>query len=497
MSPQLLRSPILTATRTLASKTRGLLSRNGKQPQVVSALEAVSVIPPTSRVYVHGVSSVPTDLLSALAERAKSPSSDLQSIEFCHLHLEGVNPCMTGDLTNVFRTNNFFIGANERSNVKAGKSSYIPVFLSDVPRLMRHGLVTPDVSLLNVSVPDKHGFCSLGTEVATSLPAAETSKTIIAQINPNVPRTHGDSFIHISCLDYIVESDTPLPTTSEAPLRDVDLAIGRHIASLVRDGSTLQMGIGNIPNAILGCLNNHKDLGIHTEMFQEGVIPLVQSGVVNNTKKKYLPGKIVTSFVMGSQRLYGTAHSSILIIVEILSVISHYFYFTCFSIDFVNDNPEVYFQDASIVSVSIVFLSSINSKTTDSSPFVVFRRIIPDITGQVCADSIGKAMISGVGGQVDFERGAAISRGGVPIIAIPSTTKNGESRIVSALKTGAGVVTTRSHIHYVVTEYGVAYLFGKNLQQRAKALIDIAHPDHREHLEKDCFDRFGIQSWLF
>lgn len=369
---------------------------------------------------------------------------------------------MTGDLTNVFRTNNFFIGANERSNVKAGKSSYIPVFLSDVPRLMRHGLVTPDVSLLNVSVPDKHGFCSLGTEVATSLPAAETSKTIIAQINSNVPRTHGDSFIHISCLDYIVESDTPLPTTSEAPLRDVDLAIGRHIASLVRDGSTLQMGIGNIPNAILGCLNNHKDLGIHTEMFQEGVIPLVQSGVVNNTKKKYLPGKIVTSFVMGSQRLY----------------------------DFVNDNPEVYFQDASITN---------NPVTIGSNPKVVSvnSAVEIDITGQVCADSIGKAMISGVGGQVDFERGAAISRGGVPIIAIPSTTKNGESRIVSALKTGAGVVTTRSHIHYVVTEYGVAYLFGKNLQQRAKALIDIAHPDHREHLEKDCFDRFGIQSWLF
>ena len=378
-----------------------------------------------------------------------------------HLHLEKPNPCEDPKVASSFYGNHLFIGANSRKNVASGFGSYVPVFLHDAPSLVRNGPLRPDYALLNVSPPDKHGFCSLGVEVSLALPAAQASKVLIAQINKNMPRTHGYSFIHYSAFDYVIEADEPLPTFNPKPLSTVEKAIGKHIASMVKDGATLQMGIGAIPDAVLGELKGHKNLGVHTEMFAEGVIDLVESGVVNNLYKRFLPGKILTSFVMGTRRLY----------------------------DFVDDNPSVSFMDASVTN-DIHYIGSNPGVTAINSAIEV------DITGQVCADSVGTRMISGVGGQVDFERGAAMSKGGLPIICLPSTSKKGESRIVPILKPGAGVVTTRPHVHYVVTEYGIASLFGKNLVQRAKALIDIAHPDHRASLEKQAFERFGVSTWL-
>ncbi|KAI9197071.1 acetyl-CoA hydrolase/transferase family protein [Polychytrium aggregatum] len=421
-----------------------------------TADEAVRAVKSGDRVFVHGVAATPIPLLTALAKR----HDELRQVEFCHLHLDRPNPCATEEYAKSFVTNNFFIGANQRKLVDRGFSSYIPTFLSEIPSLMRRGLVTPDVAFLNVSPPDKHGMCSLGVEVATALPATQTAKILIAQINPSMPRTHGYSFVHYSNLDYVFHVDEPLPCHVSSEPSEVEAKIGKIIAGLVSDGATLQMGIGAIPDAVLASLSNHKDLGIHTEMFAERAIDLIQSGVVTNLHKTFMPSKTVTSFVMGSQRLY----------------------------DFVDDNPGISFWDASVAN---------NPRIIGSNPKVtaINSAVEVDITGQVCADSIGTKMISGVGGQVDFERGAAISQGGVPIICLPSTAKNGESKIVLTLKEGAGVITTRNHTHYVVTEYGAAYLFGKNMVERAAALIEIAHPDHREELERGAFERFKVKTW--
>ncbi|KAI9341775.1 acetyl-CoA hydrolase/transferase family protein [Zopfochytrium polystomum] len=426
------------AVRHHPAARRGLLTRKGP-PKHVSVEEAVSVIKSKQRVF---------------------RAAELEDVEFCHLHLEKPNPCSKPEHARSFFTNNFFVGANQRKNVALGVSSYVPTFLSEIPLLMRRGLVRPDVALINVSPPDRHGYVSLGVEVATALPAVETATTVIAQINPNMPFTTGYSFVHMNALDYICNVDEPLPERATNPPNDVESRIGSVIAGLISDGATLQMGIGAIPNAVLAGLKTHRNLGIHTEMFEEGVIPLVESGVVTNLNKTFLPGKTVTSFIMGTRRLY----------------------------DFVDQNHSVAFMDASVTN---------NPRIIGSNPKVtaINSAIEVDLSGQVCADSVGTKMVSGVGGQVDFERGAALSQGGLPIICLPSTARDGSSKIVPTIKQGGGVITTRPHVHYVVTEWGYAFLFGKNLHQRAKALIEIAHPDHRADLEKKAFENLGIRAW--
>lgn len=417
----------------------------------VSAEEAVGSIASGDRVFIHGVAAAPRVLIEAMVDR----SGELRGVELVHLHTEGRAPYSLPEHEDSFHVNAFFVGGNVREAVNEGRGDYIPVFLSEIPALFRRGVLPLDVALINVSPPDSHGFCSLGVSVDIARAAADTAKIVIAQINPNVPRTIGDALVHIKDIDFAVEVDEPLPEVPPPAPTAVDEAIGRSIAELIDDGATLQMGIGAIPNAVLASLTNHKDLGIHTEMFSDGLIDLVESGVVNGRKKAKHPGKIVSGFVMGTKRLY----------------------------DFVDDNPQVLMLDIGYVNDTSVIRR--NPKVT-----AINSAIEVDLTGQVCADSIGRRQYSGVGGQMDFIRGASLSEGGKPIIALPSSTSRGESKIVPFLKEGAGVVTTRAHVHYIVTEYGVADLYGKNLRQRARELIRIAHPDHREELERQARERF-------
>ncbi|MBX3297142.1 MAG: acetyl-CoA hydrolase/transferase family protein [Acidobacteria bacterium] len=417
----------------------------------VSAEEAVGSIASGDRVFIHGVAAAPRVLIEAMVDR----SGELRGVELVHLHTEGRAPYSLPEHEDSFHVNAFFVGGNVREAVNEGRGDYIPVFLSEIPALFRRGVLPLDVALINVSPPDSHGFCSLGVSVDIARAAADTAKIVIAQINPNVPRTIGDALVHIKDIDFAVEVDEPLPEVPPPAPTVVDEAIGRSIAELIDDGATLQMGIGAIPNAVLASLTNHKDLGIHTEMFSDGLIDLVESGVVNGRKKAKHPGKIVSGFVMGTKRLY----------------------------DFVDDNPQVLMLDIGYVNDTSVIRR--NPKVT-----AINSAIEVDLTGQVCADSIGRRQYSGVGGQMDFIRGASLSEGGKPIIALPSSTSRGESKIVPFLKEGAGVVTTRAHVHYIVTEYGVADLYGKNLRQRARELIRIAHPDHREELERQARERF-------
>ena len=404
------------------------------------------------RVFIHSVAAAPQALVKALVGRA----SELRNVEIVHLHTEGDASYSHPEYTESFRVNAFFVGANVRESVNTGRGDYIPVFLSEIPALFRRDLLPIDVALVNVSPPDKHGFCSLGVSVDVTRAAVDCAKHVIAQINPRMPRTLGDALVHVDRIDAIVEVDEPIHEVSIPELSEVDRAIGGYIAQMIDDGATLQMGIGSIPNAVLASLHNHKNLGIHTEMFSDGVIPLVEKGVVNGTRKAKHPGKIVAGFVMGTRKLY----------------------------DFVDDNPEVLMLDIAYVNDTAVIRR--NPKVT-----AINSAIEVDLTGQVCADTIGTMQYSGVGGQMDFIRGASLSDGGKPIIALPSATKRGESKIVSELKRGADVVSTRAHVHYVVTEYGVAYLYGKNLRQRAHELIKIAHPNHREALSRAAFERFG------
>lgn len=418
-----------------------------------TAEEAVRLIKSNDRVLIHGVNAVPFKLVHAMVGRA----SELRNVEIVHIHTEGEAPYTKPEYADSFRVNAFFVGSNTRKAVNEGRGNYIPVFLSEVPGLIRKDILPVDVALLNVSMPDKHGYCSLGVSLVGSLPACEKAKTIIAQINPNMPRTHGAGFIHVDKIDVMVEVDDPLPEQILPEPNETEMRIGRFCTELVEDGATLQMGIGAIPNAVLKSLNNHKDLGVHTEMFADGVIDLVEKGIINGKKKVKFPGKVVSGFVMGSKRVY----------------------------DFVDDNPSIAMLDIAYVNDTKVIRR--NPKVT-----AINSAIEIDVTGQVCADSIGTYHFSGVGGQMDFIRGAALSEGGKPIIALPSVTRKGVSRIVPFLKEGAGVVTTRAHVHYIVTEYGIANLYGKNLSQRAKAMVEIAHPDHREELDKQVFERFKI-----
>jgi len=418
-----------------------------------TAEEAVKLINSGDRVFVHSVAAAPQPLVDAMTARA----SELENIEVIHLHTEGDAPYVKQEYSDTFSTNALFVGANVRKAVNEGSADYLPIFLSEVPGLFRKNILPIDMALVQVSPPDKHGYCSLGVSVDASRAALQSAKKAIALVNPNMPRTHGDGIFHASRFNALVKSDEPLHELNIPEPNEIEQQIGNNCAELVEDGATLQMGIGAIPNAVLKALDGHKDLGIHTEMFSDGVIDLVEKGVINGKKKAKHPEKIVASFVMGSRKLY----------------------------DFVDDNPMISMLDVAYVNDTAVIRK--NPKVT-----AINSAIEVDITGQVCADSIGTYHYSGVGGQMDFIRGASLSEGGKPIIALPSVTGKGESKIVPHLKQGAGVVTTRAHVHYVVTEYGVANLYGRNLHQRAKALIEIAHPDHREELKEAASKRFNM-----
>lgn len=418
-----------------------------------SADEAVKVIKSGTRIFVHGSAATPLHLLKALISRRH----ELETVEIVSISTLGDGLFDEPDLGKSFFINSLFVSQNTRKIVNTDHGDYIPVFLSEISLLFEKKILPLDVALIHVSPPDKHGFCSLGTSVDIARSAVKNSKFVIAQVNKQMPRTHGDGMIHLKEIHALVEVDEALPEVSyQSLMNETSLTIGRYCAELIEDRSALQMGLGAIPDAVLSCLHNHKDLGIHTEMFSDGVIPLVEKGIITNKYKKNHQGKIVTGFAIGTKKLY----------------------------DFIDDNPQVVFLEIEYVNDTKVIRQ--NNKVV-----AVNSAIEIDITGQVCSDSIGTYQYSGVGGQMDFMRGAALSDGGKPIIAMPSTTHTGESKIVPLLKSGAGVVTTRAHVHYVVTEYGVAYLFGKNLKQRAMALLAIAHPAHREWLEKEIIKRFG------
>lgn len=421
--------------------------------EAVTADEAVAKIKSGQHVWVQAAGATPNTLINALSKQHER----LEGVQLYHLHTEGKAPYAQKAYSNSFTVNSFFIGANCRAYTNEGFGEYIPAFLSEIPIMIRNEIVPIDVALVHISPPDRHGYCSLGISVEATRAAIEKAQLVIAQINPQMPKTNGDGLLHISKLDVFVEVDEPLPEKRPKPLSQVEEKIGAYIAEMIEDRSTLQMGIGSIPDAVLAALGNHKDLGVHTEMFSDGVMPLVESGVINGRYKKKHPNTMVTGFLMGTRALY----------------------------DFVDDNPFVRVLDIQYVN---------NANVIRQNPKVVSinSAIEVDLTGQVCADSIGTKLYSGVGGQMDFIRGASLSEGGKPIIALPSTTKSGDSRIVGFLKPGAGVVTTRAHVHYIVTEYGVAQLYGVSLKNRAKALINIAHPEHREMLEKQAIERLGI-----
>lgn len=418
-----------------------------------STQEAVQLINSGHNVYIHTAGATPNALVEAMTARHE----ELENVTLYHLHTEGPAPYTAPEYRKSFTINSFFLGPNCRTATNNGNANYIPCFLSEIPLMIRKKIVRIDVALVQVSPPDAHGFCSLGISVDATKAAIDTAKIIIAQVNPQMPRTHGDGLIHFKKFSACVKIDTPLPELKLHPLTEQEKKIGAYIAEMIPDRATLQMGIGAIPDAVLSCLGNHKDLGVHTEMFSDGVIPLVENGVITNKYKTIHPNVMVTGFILGSRRLY----------------------------DFVDDNPFVRLLDIQYVNDTAVIRKLPDMISINSA-------IEVDITGQVSADSIGTRIYSGVGGQMDFIRGASLSPGGKPIIALPSVTNKGESKISSILKPGAGVVTTRAHVHYVVTEYGVADLYGKSLRERARALINIAHPNHREELEKAAFERYMV-----
>ena len=425
---------------------------NRNNSKYIAAEDAVSVVKTGDRVFIHGSAATPVNLVQQLLNRY----DELKRVEIVSISTFGNIDFGDPKYKESFYINSLFVSANTRSAVNSAQGDYVPVFLSEIPRLFRENYLPIDVAIIHVSPPDQHGYCSLGTSVDIAMAAVASAKKIVAQVNPQMPRVHGNGFIHVSKIDKMVWRDEPLFQVDYA--KDITPAIeqvGKNVAALIEDGATLQLGIGAIPDLVLRNLSNHKNLGIHTEMFSDGVLPLIKSGVINNSMKVVKKGIVVTSFIAGTQNLY----------------------------DFVNDNPLVNSLEIDFVNDTDVIRK--NDKATSINSAIEI-----DITGQVCADSIGTYQYSGIGGQMDFIRGASLSKGGKPIIALPSTTSKGISRIVSTLKNGAGVVTTRGHIHWVVTEYGSVNLFGKNLEQRALALINLAHPNHREELERQFHQRF-------
>ncbi|MDR0954039.1 MAG: 4-hydroxybutyrate CoA-transferase [Rikenellaceae bacterium] len=427
---------------------------NSKSIQFVTAEEAVKVIKSGDNIHLSSVASAPQCLIEAMCERGRR--GEIKDITIRHLHTEGPAPYAAAEFEGIFQLDSFFVGGNVRKDTQAGYADYIPIFLGETQKLYRAGVLPCDVAMIQVCPPDKHGYVSLGTSVDATLAAVECARTVIAVINPNVPRAFGDAFIHTSDIDIFVQGDTPLMEAHFSVPTEIEVAIGNHCAALVEDGACLQMGIGAIPNAVLAQLGNHKNLGIHTEMFADGVLPLVEKGVINGCNKGVDKGKMVSTFLMGSQRVY----------------------------DFIDDNPGVLMKDVGYTNDP--FIIAKNPKTT-----AINSALQVDLTGQVCADSLGTKFYSGFGGQVDFVYGASLSEGGKAIIAMPSVTNKGVSKIAPVLTLGAGVVTTRAHIHWFVTEYGAVNLYGRSLQERANLIISVAHPDHREELDRAAFERFG------
>jgi len=418
----------------------------------VSAEEAVSIIKSGDRIFGHGSACTPNLLYNELAKQ----SSRLNGVEMVSITQQGNVEIAKPQYKDSFYVNSLFTSAPVREAVNSENGDYVPIFLSEIPILFKNGILPIDVALITVSPPDNHGYCTLGTSVDVARSAIDTAKRIIAIVNPKMPRTHGDGMIHINRIEKLVWSEEDLLTINYSEkVGEEEMKIGRNVAELIDDKATIQMGIGTIPDAVLQCLHNHKDLGVHTEMLSDGVIDLIKNDVITNKYKGTHTNRTITSFCFGTRRLY----------------------------DFVDDNPAIAFMDVQHVNFPINIMKNKKMHAINSA-------IEIDLTGQVCADSIGTYQFSGIGGQMDFMRGAALSEGGKPIMALSSRTKKGVPRIVPFLKQGAGVVTTRGHIHYVVTEFGTAYLYGKNLRQRAQALIEISHPDDREMLEKAAFERF-------
>ncbi|MCX2742774.1 4-hydroxybutyrate CoA-transferase [Mangrovivirga sp. M17] len=414
-----------------------------------TAAEAVELIKSGDNVFLHSAASTPQRLVDAMTDRHR----ELKDVTIYSIHTEGNAPYAEEQYTSSFNVKAMFVGANIRKHVQAGRASYIPMFLSEIPLAIRNGIIPVDVALIQVSPPNKHGYCSLGISVDVTHAAVQCAKKVIAQVNPNVPRTSGDGTIHISQIDAMIQVNDPLFEHAPKQLSEIELRIGRHIANLIEDGSTLQTGIGAIPDAALLALNNHKDLGMHTEMFSDGVMNLMEKGVINGSQKAIYNGKVTSGFCMGSKKLY----------------------------DYIDDNPTFEFLDSSFIN---------DTKMIRQNPKVIAinSALEVDLYGQVCADSIGSRQYSGVGGQMDFIRGASLSPGGKPIIALPSQTKNGKSKIVCCLTPGASVVTTRAHVHWIVTEYGAVNVYGKTLKERTDLLISIAHPDHQEALEREVYE---------
>ena len=421
--------------------------------RIVSAAEAVAGIRSGQQVYVQCAAATPSVLLDALVARA----AELSGVGMIHLHTEGPGPHLAPEMAGHFRHRALFVGPNARAAVNEGRADYVPVFLSEVPALFDRGALPLDAVLVNVSVPDEHGFCSLGVSVEAMHAAIRAAKTVIVQLNRAMPRSLGDSFLHVDHIDLAVGVDVPPYEHPAPPIGDVERRIGEHVAQLVPNGATIQLGIGAIPAATALALTGHRDLGVHTEMFTDAVVELVEAGVVTGARKERNRGKIVAAFVMGTSRVY----------------------------DFVDDNPMVEMRSVDFTNDTHV-IRSFESMTAINSAIEV------DLGGQVVADSIGSRTYSGVGGQMDFVRGAALAPNGRAIIALPSTAARGSvSRISPVIAPGAGVVTTRAHVRTVVTEWGVAELFGRSLRERAVALIEIAHPDHRDWLRSEA-RRLGL-----
>lgn len=420
--------------------------------QYQSAEEAIKLIKSGDRVFLHGSAATPLHIVNKLIEH----KSNYENVELVSITLQGVDLNQV-DLEGHFYINSLFVSSSTREAVNSSRGDYLPVFLSEIPGLFKNGYLPIDVAIIHVSPPDKHGYCSLGTSVDIARTAMNCAKKVIAQVNPKMPRVHGDAFVAFTKFDAAVWVDEQLPQISYANgHNEITNKIGEIVAGMIEDGSTLQMGIGTIPDAVLRNLTNHKHLGIHTEMFSDGVVPLIENGVIDNSHKKIVPGYCVTSFLLGTDKLY----------------------------HFVDDNPIV-------KALDIDYVNDVGIIRQNPKVIGINSAIELDITGQVCADSIGTLQYSGIGGQIDFIRGASLSEGGKPIIALPSVTGKGVSRIVPFLKKGAGVVTTRGHIHWVVTEYGAVNLYGLNMEQRARELIKIAHPMHRDMLEAGFKERFG------
>jgi acyl-CoA hydrolase len=421
----------------------------------VSIEEAASVVKSGDRIFGHGSACTPNVFYDELAKQ----SSGLKNVELVSITQQGNVEIAKPQYKDSFYINSLFTSTPVREAVNCERGDFVPIFLSEIPLLFKKNILPLDVAIVTLSPPDQHGYCSLGTSVDVARSAVDSAKTVIAIINPKMPRTLGDSMVHIDRIDKMVWHDEELMTLDYgAKVTEVELQIGKNVAELIDDKATLQMGIGTIPDAVLKCLSNHKDLGIHTEMLSDGVIDLILNDVINNKYKGTHLNKTITSFCFGTKKLY----------------------------DFVHDNPSIAFMDVQHVNFPINIMKNERMHAINSA-------IEIDLTGQVCADSIGTYQYSGIGGQMDFMRGAALSEGGKPIMAISSRTNKGIPRIVPFLKQGAGVVTTRGHIHFVCTEYGTAYLYGKSLRQRAKALIEIAHPEDREMLERAAYERFKVE----